>query len=111
MAAKTSTQLVRTTYLKLILKSKFIPPRELIPFILHSVENAINQSYQAQSVIEGLYGMCIILNMPSLDYVGENILQNIWYSILDTDKQVFVSDKFLSAATPEGILNNILQFL
>ncbi|XP_045475078.1 eIF-2-alpha kinase activator GCN1 [Harmonia axyridis] len=104
MTVKTATPLVRTSYLKLILRSKFLPSKELIPVILKSVENAVNQSSNAQSVTEGLCAVCVLLKVVSLSNDKENGFHNMWHIVLDMDKQVFVSEKFLSSASPDGLV-------
>lgn len=107
MSAKTATPLVRTTYLKLILRSKFLPPKELVPIILKSVENAIKQASQAQSVTEGLCAVCVLLNVVSSHSNDkENGFHNMWHAILDMEKQVFVSERFLSNTTTDGKVSN-----
>lgn len=111
MTVKTATPLVRTSYLKLILRSKFLPSKELIPVILKSVENAVNQSSNAQSVTEGLCAVCVLLKVVSLSNDKENGFHNMWHIVLDMDKQVFVSEKFLSSASPDGKINLFSAFI
>ncbi|KAK9878672.1 hypothetical protein WA026_023121 [Henosepilachna vigintioctopunctata] len=104
MSSKISTGLVRIAYLKLLLKSKAFPSKELAPILLKSVEQAVSQPSQVQAVTEGLCAACVILNVSDLRSEKENGFHNMWHAILDMEKQIFVSEKFLSSATNDGLV-------
>ncbi|KAL3270236.1 hypothetical protein HHI36_009292 [Cryptolaemus montrouzieri] len=104
MTAKTSSPLVRTAYLKLLLRSKVFSSKDLTPILLKSVDNAVNQPSQVQVATEGLCAACVLLNIVGHDNDKENGFHNMWHAILDMDKQIFVSEKFLSSATSDGLV-------
>lgn len=75
----------------------------LVPALLKALDKAIAQPTQAPSVTEGLCAACLLLKFVSA--TGEkDRLQNHWNAILDMDKQLFVSEKFLSLTTEDGEL-------
>ncbi|XP_025837277.1 eIF-2-alpha kinase activator GCN1 [Agrilus planipennis] len=107
MNFKTSTAAVRTSYIQCMsvcFNGNTIPQATvLIPTLLKSIEKAIAQPSQYPIVIEGLSATCLFLRIVTAQGSNENAYQNIWNVIFDMDKQLFVSEKFLSAATNEGL--------
>jgi len=53
-------------------------------------------------VTEALCGTCLLLKMASADIGAEKKLDNLWNIVLDMDKQLFVSEKFLTVASEDG---------
>lgn len=51
---------------------------------------------------EALCATCLLLKMASADIGAEKKLDNLWNIVLDMDKQLFVSEKFLTVATEDG---------
>lgn len=76
----------------------------LIPVLLKAVDRAVAQPTQSLSVTEGLCASCMLLKLISV--VGEKDIsqQNLWSPILDMDKQIFVSEKFLSISGDDGLI-------
>lgn len=75
-----------------------------VPILLKSVEKAAAQPAQTAVVTEGLCATCFLLRIASYEGDKENKLQNLWNIILDMNKQLFVSEKFLSVVSDEGKL-------
>jgi hypothetical protein len=48
--------------------------------------------------------------MASADIGAEKKLDNLWNIVLDMDKQLFVSEKFLTVASDEGTYN-VMAFI
>lgn len=76
----------------------------LIPVLLKEVDRAVAQPTQSLSVIEGLCATCMLLKLVPV--VGEKEInqQNLWNFVLDMDKQIFVSEKFLSISGDDGLI-------
>lgn len=73
-----------------------------IPILLKSVDRAVAQPSQTLAVTEGLCSACLLLKIISSEGDKENKFQNLWNVILDMNKQLFISEKFLSVASEEG---------
>jgi hypothetical protein len=54
-------------------------------------------------VTEALCATCLLLKMASADIGAEKKLDNLWNIVLDMDKQLFVSEKFLTVASEDGM--------
>lgn len=74
----------------------------LTPILLKSVEKAVSQPTQAIAVTEGLCAACMLLKILKTDGEKANNLQSFWNALFDMEKQVFLSEKFLSLATDDG---------
>lgn len=74
----------------------------LIPILQKAIDRAVSQPTQVPSVTEGLCAACLLLKIASTQGDKENSLQSLWNILLDMDKQLFISEKFLSAATDDG---------
>jgi len=70
----------------------------LVPTLLKSVEKAVSQSNQPLSVSEGLCAALLLIKISGSKSDKENGLSSMWASVLDMDKQIFISEKFLQAA-------------
>jgi hypothetical protein len=53
-------------------------------------------------VTEALCAACLLLKMAAADIGADKELDNLWSVVLDMDKQLFVSEKFLTLASDEG---------
>lgn len=51
---------------------------------------------------EALYAACLLLKMAAADIGADKKLDNLWSVVLDMNKQLFVSEKFLTLASDEG---------
>ncbi|GAB0090658.1 Translational activator Gcn1 [Sergentomyia squamirostris] len=99
--AKSATQNVRISYLDWLLaclqRSTVKKGDELIPSLLKTVEKAAQNPTQIPTVTEGLCASCVILlleNQLNSDTAAK--LSPFWNVILDLNKQVFVSERFIS---------------
>ncbi|XP_044264698.1 eIF-2-alpha kinase activator GCN1-like [Tribolium madens] len=108
MVLKTSTPLVRISYIKCMLtcfnRNTIHQATTLIPVLLKSVDRAVAQSAQCLPVTEGLCATCMLLKIISVIGEKENNFQNLWNILLDMDKQIFVSEKFLSTTGDDGLI-------
>lgn len=75
----------------------------LVPILTKSIEKAVAQPTQIPVVTEGLCAACMLLKIFSNDGDKANNLQNTLHVIFDMDKQVFLSEKFLSMTTDDGM--------
>uniref|UniRef100_A0A1B6CCQ0 TOG domain-containing protein n=1 Tax=Clastoptera arizonana TaxID=38151 RepID=A0A1B6CCQ0_9HEMI len=106
LALKTSTAGVRTAYIDCMSSffhgSKINQGLEFVPLLLKSVEKAMNSPTQALIVTEGLSAACLLLKLTSEDDRHSKFTP-LWTALLDTDKQVFVSEKYLSQASEDAL--------
>ncbi|XP_049938173.1 eIF-2-alpha kinase activator GCN1 [Schistocerca serialis cubense] len=104
---KTSTAPVRTAYIGCMSAcfsgNTLMQGLDFIPFLLKTVEKAVSQSAQIPVVTEALSATCMLLKMASADVALEKKLGNLWNIVLDMDKQLFVSDKFLTIASDDAL--------
>lgn len=110
MSLKTSTGAVRASYIQCMLacfdQNTITQASVLTPILLKSVEKAIAQPTQAVAVTEGLCAACMLLKILKVEGEKANNLQTFWNAVFDMEKQVFLSEKFLSVATDDGIYSN-----
>lgn len=109
MGLKTSTSLVRCAYIQAMLAcfnpTTIAQANVLTPILLKSVEKAVAQSTQAPIVTEGLCAAYMLLKILTGEGEKANNLQSFWNSLFDMEKQVFLSEKFLSVASDDGLLH------
>nr|CAI5870227.1 unnamed protein product [Callosobruchus analis] len=102
---KTSTPLVKISYIQCMLatfNSKTVTSiSPLVPVLLKSVEKAASQPAVALSVTEGLCAAILLLRLAHSQQEKDSGLHNMWNVVLDMDKQIFVSDKFLTTCSEE----------
>nr|CAH7734834.1 unnamed protein product [Callosobruchus chinensis] len=105
---KTSTPLVKISYIQCMLatcNSKTITCiSPLFPILLKSVEKAAAQPAVALSVTEGLCAAVLLLRLAHSQQEKDSGLHNMWNVVLDMDKQIFVSDKFLTTCSEESLV-------
>lgn len=110
MSLKSSTVPVKTAYIECMLNcfnvSNIGQVDCLIPIITKEFDKCISQPTQIQSVTEGLAAACFMLKCVSLQKEKDKSLNNVWTVVFDMDKQIFVSEKFISGATDNGNLLN-----
>jgi hypothetical protein len=64
---------------------------------------------QVPLVTEALCAACLLLKMAAADIGAEKKLDNLWSVVLDMNKQLFVSEKFLTLASNEGMYRLLFQ--
>lgn len=103
MELKTTTQLVRTCYLQWILsalKNGQLPEGlNLSNSLLKTVEKSVQNSTQILALSEGICSACILLVIDVAPSDGNTF----WNIILDMNKQLFLSERFLQAAPVETL--------
>jgi hypothetical protein len=62
---------------------------------------------QVPLVTEALCAACLLLKMASADVGADKKLDSLWSVVLDMDKQLFVSEKFLTVASDDGMYNKM----
>ena len=72
-------------------------------------ENDIQLILQVPLVTEALCAACLLLKMASADIGADKKLDNLWNVVLDMDKQLFVSDKFLTLASDDGMYSHHME--
>lgn len=75
---------------------------QLVGVLQKSVDRAIAQPTQPAVVTEGLCAACFLVKLASTQGNKESCVQNICSVLFDMDKQLFVSEKFLAAASDDG---------
>ncbi|KAJ8966633.1 hypothetical protein NQ314_003400 [Rhamnusium bicolor] len=76
----------------------------MVPILLKSIEKAVLQPTIFLSVTEGLCAALMLLKLDHAQQEKENNLQVMWNAVLDMDKQVFVSDKYLMTCTDDSLI-------
>lgn len=109
---KSSTPAVKISYINsmiLTFKGKtIIQSSALAPVLLKSVEKAFTQPTVPLSVTEGICAAVFLLKLLNVEKEKESSFQLLWNASLDMDKQVFVSENFLSSCEEESrYINNI----
>ncbi|CAH1119168.1 unnamed protein product [Phaedon cochleariae] len=108
MSLKTSTPLVKISYMQCMLSTfntKSISQiTVLVPNLLKSVDKAISQPTVALSVSEGLCASLLLLKLVGNQQEKDNTFQNMWNALLDMDKQIFLSEKYLLSCTEDNLV-------
>lgn len=113
LGLKTSTAHVRTAYIQ-TMSSCFTSSTahlgsDVVPLLLKAIEKGASQQTQAPIVTEALAATCLLLKLcTSAGTVSESQLSSVLPAITDAEKQLFVSEKFLSVASDEAI-NNVMN--
>lgn len=74
----------------------------LIPILLKSVEKAVSQPTVALSVTEGICAALVLLKLSSTPQDKDINVQTMWNAVLDMDKQIFISEKYLSTCNEDS---------
>lgn len=74
--------------------------------LLKMIEKAAQNVLQTPVVSEGLAAACIILSTTT---VKQENLQSFWNIVLDMNKEIFVSDKFVGSASNESLCSVVLM--
>ncbi|CAH1402466.1 unnamed protein product [Nezara viridula] len=103
---KTSTSAVRTAYIGVMSaccqSGTASALLQFIPLLMKSVEKSVSQSSQVPVVTEGLYAACLLLKISSYNPLDSK-LSFLYSIILDMEKQVFISERFLSQASCDAL--------
>lgn len=102
---KTTTQSVRVAYLQWLLAclnhSKLPVGVDFSSALIKTVEKAALNVSAVPQVSEAVAATCLLLKTENSE--NSEKLQNFWTIVLDMNKQVFVSDKFLTTAPTDTL--------
>lgn len=108
MSLKSSTVPVKTAYIECMLRcfndTNISQVDCLIPTISKEFDKCICQPTQIPAITEALAAAFLMMKFVSLQSEKEKSLNNVWTVLFDMDKQVFVSEKFISSASDNGNL-------
>ncbi|KAJ8939614.1 hypothetical protein NQ318_012337 [Aromia moschata] len=76
----------------------------LVPDLLKSVEKAVSQPTIIVSVTEGLCAALMLLKLGPIYQDKDPNFQIMWNAILDMEKQVFVSEKYLATCSEDSLV-------
>ncbi|RZF42658.1 hypothetical protein LSTR_LSTR001453 [Laodelphax striatellus] len=103
---KTSTASVRTAYIDCMSAcfhgNTLSQGVELVPLLIKSVEKAVSQPTQVLAVTEGLTAACLLLKLAAVEN-SDSKMNGLWNLITNTEKQIFVSEKFLTQASDDSL--------
>ncbi|XP_078600399.1 stalled ribosome sensor GCN1-like [Branchiostoma floridae x Branchiostoma japonicum] len=106
---KTSTTAVRTAYLQCMLAAfsgdTLLQGLDMLPFLLQAAEKAASNLNQEAVVTEGLTAACLLTKMSAVDIESESRLSIFWNNLLDDSKQMLMSEKYLSQAPDDALVN------
>lgn len=103
---KSTSQSVRVSYLQWLLacleNGKLSNDADLSPLLVKTVEKASQNTTQIPLLSEAVCAACIILKTETEDQSMQK-LSSFWNIILDMNKQIFVSERFLAAAPSDTL--------
>ncbi|XP_060926868.1 stalled ribosome sensor GCN1 [Limanda limanda] len=109
---KTSTSLVRHTYLQAMLGvfkgDTLAQAADLLPLLLQTVDKAVAQNSQHALLAEGVAASVLLSRLALLESQTEAKFTSFWNVILDEKKPLFTTEKFLSQASDETLLTVLL---
>lgn len=104
----TKAQAVRTSYLQWFLncmRNATLPPAtDFSSSLMKLIEKAAQNSNQNPVVIEGLAAASIVLSTTT---TKSDNLQSFWNIVLDMNKELFVSEKFVASISNESLCSAI----
>ncbi|XP_013411317.1 eIF-2-alpha kinase activator GCN1 [Lingula anatina] len=104
---KTSTSAVRNMYIRCMNAAfsgdTLIQGLPLLPFLLQTLEKASSQPTQTHLVTEAVSAACLLIRISLADVEVESKLGQFWTIILDSEKQLFLNEKFLSSASDDTL--------
>lgn len=74
----------------------------LAPILLKSVEKATSQPTVPESVTEGICATIFLLKLLNVEKEKESSFQVVWNASIDPNKQVFMSENFLSSCDEQS---------
>ncbi|GAB6030116.1 hypothetical protein CHUAL_005795 [Chamberlinius hualienensis] len=114
---KTSTATVRNCYFSCMLATfkgdALCQGEAVIPVTLKAVERAYAQPSQMAVVTEGLSATLLLLRLRAQNPQLESKLATVWNVLFDMEKQVFITEKFLTSASEDalGVLISVIKHL
>lgn len=107
LSLKSTTQLVRVAYLQWLLaclnQGKLDNDVDLTPLLLQTVEKASQNSTQLPLVSEAICAVCLILITELSNENNNQKLNSFWNIVLDMNKQVFVSERYITSAPSDSL--------
>lgn len=107
LTLKSTTQSVRVAYLQWLLaclnKGKLGGDVDLTPLLLQTVEKASQNSTQLPLVSEAICAVCLILITEVSSESNNQKLNSFWNIVLDMNKQVFVSERYITSAPSDSL--------
>ncbi|KAL4223498.1 eIF-2-alpha kinase activator GCN1 [Mactra antiquata] len=104
---KSSTSAVRNAYILCMIASfsgdTLLQAVSLVPVLLQCIEKAVSQPTQVTLVTEAVSAANILVKLSLVDINTEPKLGPLWNVILDSDKQLFVNEKFLSSISDQAL--------
>lgn len=111
---KSSTVPVKISYIQCMLSTfngkTIIKASALAPILLKSIEKAMSQPTVPPSVTEGICAAIFLLKLLNVEK-EESSFQVLWNALLDMNKQVFVSENFLSSCEEESMFKVKLIYI
>ncbi|XP_059218129.1 stalled ribosome sensor GCN1 isoform X2 [Stomoxys calcitrans] len=102
LGMKTTTQVVRLSYLQWLLTTSnrniFVEDK-LITCLLQIFEKGVQSSSQIAFVSEAVIATCILLKIDGSE--KRDMFAGFWNNILDLNKSVFFTDRFVASASPD----------
>ncbi|KAF5292015.1 hypothetical protein FQA39_LY14132 [Lamprigera yunnana] len=112
MGLKTSTATVRISYIQCMIAcfnaNLISQATPLVGILQRSLERGVSQPLQSLSVTEGLCAALLLLKIAEGESDKENKYSNLWTTLFDMDKQLFVSEKFITTATDDALIYIVL---
>ncbi|XP_055374977.1 eIF-2-alpha kinase activator GCN1 [Condylostylus longicornis] len=111
MESKNSTQSIRIAYLQWLIacleNGRLKKDTDVTPLLITYIEKATQPNAQIANLYEGVCCSCIILRIKiDLNESSHNLF---WNLMLDTDKNIFLSEKFITTAPAEALCNITLM--
>lgn len=111
LGSKTSNGPIRTSYCQMLLCSlenaKLPQATDLETVLIKVIEKSLVQSNQTSVVTESLAASCLMLKSLSGKYEPGKF-NALWHAVLDMEKQVYFSDKFLQSAADDALYQIII---
>lgn len=93
-------------FLNCLLRASLPPSVNFNDQLLKMIEKAAQNVLQTPVVSEGLAAACIVLYTTQVKQDG---LQSFWNIVLDMNKEIFVSEKFVGSAGSESLCSVVLM--
>ncbi|XP_060079689.1 stalled ribosome sensor GCN1-like [Ylistrum balloti] len=104
---KSSTSNVRNAYLQCMntaFHGDTLPQATaIVPLLIQTIEKANSQSSQIQLLTEAVSAACILAKISLIDIQAESKLGPFWATVLDSQKQLYLNDRYLQQASEEAL--------
>uniref|UniRef100_A0A8D3C7P7 GCN1 activator of EIF2AK4 n=1 Tax=Scophthalmus maximus TaxID=52904 RepID=A0A8D3C7P7_SCOMX len=104
----TAVQGIVTHLFKILGGDTLAQASELLPLLLQTVEKAVAQNSQHALLAEGVAASVLLSRLALLETQTEAKFTSFWNVILDEKKTLFTTEKFLSQASEETLLTELL---